>query len=349
MRIAGSDIVVDNKIIKTLQEIGELSQTGASEREIETEIVALLKELGWSRPHIKQDVSLSDKATDKADIVITVNNLSFLFEIKRNGELRGAEEQVRRYCRLLIPSPKMAFLTDGVRWTIFYVGREYILKLAELAWRDSADQIALFLQTMEQFRALPEDQTSLFEYLDLIDEGLQKRSDFVQANLVGYFVSTILYLLSVPRSKQIQSTPVPVESATQAPNSDVFQLPLLTPPLKYSKMQGILGGRNVDSWRSLVHAAIAASIESGMTAQQIHQITKVNLRDGTFAEGGFVPVANTSISVQGMEARRSWQVALTLAQRLKIPIEIEVTWYPQAPEELHSKVGTLKWHPEPNK
>ncbi len=122
-----------------LVEIAELSRSGAAERDIETEVVQVFKKAGWPRLQINQDVSVSEKANDRVDIILKLDNRpALLAEIKRYGKTHDAESQVRRYCSLVRPSPRLAFLTDGVRWIVYYVGQVGLIPiLDEIAARFS--------------------------------------------------------------------------------------------------------------------------------------------------------------------------------------------------------------------
>lgn len=181
-----------------LSELAELSCINVTERVIESEVVQLFREVGWPRLQIFQDVSLSDKAIDKADIVLKLDDrFSVLVEIKRKGKSQDAENQVRRYCSLLRPAPKLAILTDGQRWVLYYAGQTSIVRLLDASYQQMASQIEMIIASLNPQRLKVLHDDGLFEYLSIIDQAMQDFSDEARKRLEAHFAITVISRLAV--------------------------------------------------------------------------------------------------------------------------------------------------------
>ena len=111
-----------------LGEIGGIAR-GASERAIETEVVHVLKRAGWPRAQINQDVPISDKGVNKADIVLRLDGQPvILVEVKIRpfagcGQLGqsllppGAmPRSLLRNLHLSDPSAQLSKISDSCKW-----------------------------------------------------------------------------------------------------------------------------------------------------------------------------------------------------------------------------------------
>lgn len=340
-----------------LTELSELSKRGASERELETDIVGLFRQIGWSRTQIKQDVPLTPRGIDRADIVIRADERhSILIEVKGNGELRGAEEQVRRYCMLLTPRPRIAFLTDGTQWSVFYTSHSEVRKLFSGDVGKDIGTILDLLLVVTPERMGESDFGLRFDFLDAIDHGLSRLNTQEQLRLLPCYITTVLSLLGaelptvITEIKLLSPTVEPKavllkEPQPETPETELTMLDLRNPPLRYSKMRGTIGDVEVTSWRSAVHIAIKFAFDAGMSATEIRNISFVNMREEHFVEDGFAPVVGTPFCVQAMESNRSWSSAFCLLKRLNTPVDIAVNWTEKANDNWHGKQGILRWTP----
>ncbi len=354
-----------------LEELAEMSKR-ATEREIETEVVHLFKQIGWPRSDIKQDVPISDKGADKADIVLRLDGAPMiLVEVKKHGHLRDADHQVNRYCRLLRPSPKLAFLTDGVRWILYYVGQIGAISIQEASSPEETADIAAMLNAFNPVSLSGSLQAGVFQYLDIVEEGLQERSEDTQEYLRSFFISTVKALLLMPggnpKLDALSETAAPpqhqailskAESSMKAsppaaakrpgqPLDSVTEYDALHPPtLKFTSLVAAsFGNDTASNWNDLLRAAIRNTFSSGRTLQDIRRTTSINIQEGTVTERGYVPVAGTTLSLQGMTADESWQNALKLAQKLGCSIEATFRWQDKEQASHPGEAGVLRWQP----
>ena len=351
-----------------LAELAELSQKGAPERVLETEIVQVFKTVGWPRLQINQDEAIYDKATDKADIVLRIEQHPILFaEVKRFGSISDGEAQIRRYSSLLKPSPKFAILTDGVQWRIYYVGLSHpLLVLHENIMEDCA-QAANVLKSLapQQLRQL--EKSKAFGYLNLIEQALEGLSEEARIAMSSHFITTVRTLLTFcetaeqPRSLanivDIPSTPTVVQEARR-PDKPI-QLPpanstkklynaAAPPKLDYTRVKGRVGQENVSSWAALVHAAIRAAHQAGRTIKELQACTNLNFLSGVHdTDAGFKHVDGTTLSVQGTDANKAWIAAWNIAQLAHSEIEADFEWRDkeQVSPQLRGQQGTLRWFP----
>ena len=354
-----------------LEELVEISKR-ATEREIETEVVHIFKQIGWPRSQINQDVPISDKGADKADIVLRLDGVPIiLVEVKKHGHLRDADNQVNRYCRLLRPSPKLALLTDGVRWTLYYVGQIGAIPIQEASALEETADVATMLTAFNPTSLSAALQSGVFQYLDIVEEGLQERSDDTQKHLRQFFTSTVIALLmpsgspkpaSVPEMAaipQLQTIPPkeavsgteasPSHAAKRAvqPHDAVVEYNALhPPPLKFTSLVAASFGKDTASnWNDLLRAAVRNTFNSGRTLQDIRRTTGINIQEGTVIERGYAPVAGTTLSLQGMTADESWQNALKLAQKMECSIEATFRWQDKEQASHPGEAGVLRWQP----
>lgn len=349
-----------------LEELAEMSKR-ATEREIETEVVHIFKQIGWPRSQINQDVPISDKGADKADIVLRLNGVPMiLIEVKKHGHLRDADNQVNRYCRLLRPSPKLAFLTDGVRWILYYVGQVGAIPIQEASSLDEASSLGAMLLAFNPARLSGSLQAGVFQYLDIVEQGLQERSEDTQKHLRPFFAATAKALL-MPSESLMETSPKVAEanppytvteekvvqpriitkSFLRQGNSasteyDVFQ----PPPLSFTtNITANFAGNAATNWGDLLRVAVKNALGSGKTPQDIRRIADINIQEVESTEKGFALVPGTSLSVQGQPSDKSWQNALRLAQALNCEIEAKFRWTENAKAFNPGASGFLRWQP----
>lgn len=359
--------LISNTMKAELEEIAGMAR-GASEREIETEVVHVLKKAGWPRSQINQDVPISDKGADKADIVLRLNSQPvILVEVKKHGHSRDADNQVNRYCRLLRPSPKLALLTDGVRWVLYYVGRVGATPIREASVPTETDAVVSMLDAFAPTSLSTLLSAGVFQYLDIVEQGLQERSEDTQKHLRPFFASTVKALLMPggrsdetlsPTSAASQLQPASTEeqtshiqadersSALQDGDSLVECDPLRAPSLGFTtKITASFAGDAAKNWNDLLRVAVRTAFVSGRTKQDIQRMTSINIQEGSIEDKGYSPIEGTNLSVQGLNADEAWQNALKLAQSLGCAIEAKFHWKDNERASYPGKGGVLRWQP----
>ena len=350
-----------------LEELAEMSKR-ATEREIETEVVHLFKQIGWPRSQINQDVPISDKGADKADIVLRLDGAPMiLVEVKKHGQLRDADHQVNRYCRLLRPSPKLAFLTDGVRWTLYYVGQIGAIPIQEASALEETADVAAMLTSFNPISLSASLQSGVFQYLDVVEEGLQERSEETQKHLRKFFTSTVKVLLLMPSASLAETRPrvatadspsavteiqvvhpriVKKTTLQQGNGTSTEYDALQPPPLSFTtSIIATFAGNPAANWGDLLRVAVKNALDSGKTAQDIRRIADVNIQEEENTEKGFALIPGTNLSVQGQPSDKSWQNALRLAQALGCKIEAKFRWQDKEQASHPGEAGVLRWQP----
>lgn len=189
---------------KKLQELNRLSKGGASERTLETRIVLLLEYLGWSSDKIRQDVTVTAK--DRADIVVQADDsCTVLIEVKVYGEFKDAREQTERYCKLL--RPRLALLTDGDQWHIFYVGKVEITRLYTGEVESNIEGIIDYLLVITQERFNSAKLSERFSMLDSIDDAFSRLNNEDKVAYHIWHQTTIASFLRNAESVQPISDP----------------------------------------------------------------------------------------------------------------------------------------------
>ena len=341
---------------------------GASEREIETEVVHVFKEAGWPRAQINQDVPISDKGADKADIVLRLDSQPvILVEVKKYGHSRDADNQVNRYCRLLRPSPKLALLTDGVRWVLYYVGHVGAVPIQEAIVPVETDVVVSILTAFTPKNISTLLSTGAFQYLDIIEQGLGERSEDAQRQLRPFFASTVKALLMsagsvtgiAPPVVAVPQSPItPFEE--QPPHSQADRRALLqqdadapkeydpsrAPSLGFTtKVTASFAGDTAKNWNDLLRVAVRTALSSGRTRQDIQRMTGINIQDGSIEDKGYSLIEGTNVSVQGLNADEAWQNSLKLAQSVGCVIEARFCWKDNERASYPGQSGSLRWQP----
>jgi hypothetical protein len=351
-------------------ELEELAQTapGAAEREIETEVVYVLKQAGWPRSHINQDVPVSDKGADKADIVLKLDSKPvILVEIKKPGHSRDADNQVNRYCRLLRPSPKLALLTDGVRWVLYYVGKAGAIPIQEASVPSETETVVAILTALAPESLAASIDAGVFQYLDIVEQGLQERSEDAQKHLRPFFASTVKFLLipskkpvlddisgfvmpqNIPLQSTAQSISTRIDPKQIAPQENYEQVefdPFHPPSLAFTtELTAIFGSVAATKWNALLSVAVKSALDAGHTKQDIQHITKINIQEGRSTDKGFSQIVGTQLSIQGQDANHAWQNTLRLAQTLECEIKAEFRWKDIEKAAYPGKHGIIHWQP----
>jgi hypothetical protein len=355
-----------------LEEIAEAAR-GASEREIETEVVHLFKGLGWPRSQINQDVPISDKGADKADIVLRLDGQPvILVEVKKHGHSRDADNQVNRYCRLLRPSPKLALLTDGVRWVLYHVGQVGALPIQVAVIPAETASVVSMLNALSPEILSASLHAGVFQYLDIVEQALRERSEEAQKHLRPFFASTVKSLLMpgagstgsvLPVTMMPQNVPVQVKELAEKEQSGKASVTRKQPDQEENDTRGeydpgqppsltfttlttaSFAGNTATNWNDLLRISVKTALTSGQTKHDIQRITSVNIQDGTVSERGYSPLTGTDVSVQGQTADEAWQNALKLARKIGCVIEAKFRWRDNEKASHPGASGVLRWSP----
>lgn len=355
-----------------LKDIADRSRSGASEREIETDLVQVFRSIGWPRAQIKQDVPVSDRAIDKVDIILSLDeHPALLVEVKRHGLTRDAEGQLRRYCALRRPA--LALLTDGVRWVIYYVGQRDITIIIEESGEAGLSVVADFLSALVPMGMDGLMREGVFNYLNLVDEALLRHSTEERHRLLPHFVATAnALLLPVEHSRVTQaevklSPIVPPDATPQTQSRKCDQAPSNhpaassqsgdyhtydpdhPPSLLHTGVEAAKFGQTpASNWNSLIRVAVGTAYKAGILTSTLRHRLKLQLAEGTGMDGGYVSVPDTPLAVQRMESSRAWQNVLLLARELQVEVEVKFYWQNKPEAARPGETAILRWPPNRN-
>jgi len=319
-----------------LKEAAELSLSGVAERTVETCVVGVFRSTGWSLRQIEQDVPVSDRAVDRADIAIRIGDRPFLVaEVKRYGQIREGQLSIRRYCALV--RPKFAVVTDGVRWIFYYAGQSDLFELLDRTVPEDLADVVTILSALGPANVDALVDAGAFAYLDTIVRALSELSEDARKPLSPHFAMTVATTLG--HGSQIR----PRRGGGQS-GDDGHEVP----DLRHTSIsRACFGEDSVSSWTALVYAAIRHALTvSGRSLADLRQIVGAQIVEGELNDRGFRPVAGTSVSVQGMEARRAWRDALAVARDTNTRVLVEFMWQKDTGAAKSGEVATLEWNPE---
>lgn len=80
------------------------------------------------------------------------------------------------------------------------------------------------------------------------------------------------------------------------------------------------------AWREFVNMGIQYALQKGLAYEVIGNVLALNIKRGEFHEHGFLPVANTDISLQNMAADRAAKSLIRLSRHLNCDLEILIEW-----------------------
>lgn len=107
-----------------------------------------------------------------------------------------------------------------------------------------------------------------------------------------------------------------------------------------------IGGNNPGNrWANLITAGISIAVKLGYSISDLQRNTSINLIKGQEHERGFKFVPNTGLSYQGMDANKTWENALKLAQLTKQKIYVEFEWTNNPNAIFPGKKEILFWEP----
>lgn len=331
-----------------LREAAELSLSGVAERTIETCIVNILRSAGWSLRQIEQDVPVSDKGIDRADVVVRHQDRPLLLaEVKRYGQMRDGQSAIRRYCALM--RPRVAVLTDGVRWIFYYVGPSDVYEIFDGAVPEKLAEVAAILTALAPKNIEALLSSAAFGYLDMVARGLGDLSEDARRPLMPHFAMTVGALLS--HGAHVRPLPSRRKGSTGEPCTEtpVSYSPDGPPDLRHTSiLRGHFADEEISSWTSLVHAAVRhALLHAGRSLGELQQVVGAHIVEGELSDRGFRPVHGTQVSVQGMEARRAWNDALAVARDTGARLELHFTWQQVEGAARPGEHGVLQWPASP--
>jgi len=94
-------------------------------------------------------------------------------------------------------------------------------------------------------------------------------------------------------------------------------------------------------WNSILVAAIRAAIQHGATPNQISNNLLANHISGTKDDGGYKPIPEAGLSVQGQDANNAWKSTAYLADAFGITVEVTFIWQNNPKAALPGQAGRM--------
>jgi hypothetical protein len=94
-------------------------------------------------------------------------------------------------------------------------------------------------------------------------------------------------------------------------------------------------------WNGILVATIRAAWQHGATLNQISSNLLANHYSGVKDEGGYKPIPDVGLSVQGQDAKNAWKSTAYLASAFGIPVEVAFIWQNNPRAALPGQAGRM--------
>jgi len=122
--------------------------------------------------------------------------------------------------------------------------------------------------------------------------------------------------------------------------------PLSPPDLLHTRVEGTLGDIHFRKWNELVRLAHVEAFKKAGSFENLRAATHSQIRNGNHeGDSGFHYLPDIGVSVQGVDARHAWTYALRLAQYMKKPLRVQVTWRNNEKAAYPGETATMEWLP----
>jgi len=331
----------------------------------------ILQNLNWPVNDVRIVRPEYTVATQRVDIALFHNNQPFIFlEAKKIGGADGAEKQLFEYA--FHSGVPILILTDGPTWHYFLTAglgsyeQRKVSKLDLLEYDDLDQLCTKFSDYLEYENVisgkskliLEEDYKSIYRereiastlpnaWIKILDEEDELLFEIIAnkvEELCNYKPNKNLIFNFL---KEISSSPKVIKPV----------LPFVSPSGKMRiKPSGSLGFTRIlkcrfsdnipgARWANLITTGIELAVRKGFNLSILQSKTTMNLINGEEHERGFKYVARAKISYQGMDANKTWENALKLAQLINEEIYVEFEWTNNPNAIYPGKKETLFWKP----
>jgi len=97
--------------------------------------------------------------------------------------------------------------------------------------------------------------------------------------------------------------------------------------LKHTKViNGRVGRERVNNWNHLSQIIHSIAYEKLGSFEKVAEITSANIVKGKRTDKGFRFLSRANLSIQGESATKVWNNSLSLAKKIRVPIELEIEW-----------------------
>ena len=121
--------------------------------------------------------------------------------------------------------------------------------------------------------------------------------------------------------------------------------PLSPPDMKHTKILSVTidnETRQAISWKELVVFVHEIALKLGIGKEKLQEISPSNIEDGIYESSGFHYIKSLDMSIQNVDAQKSWLNAYRLAKNLNKSIKILFQWSDKDNIKYRGKQGTFE-------
>ena len=118
-----------------------------------------------------------------------------------------------------------------------------------------------------------------------------------------------------------------------------------TPGLSFTRILfASINKRKVDkiNWVGLLLSVVGLVKAQGLSVEQLVRELQVPTRASAYAKDGFKFYPDLGISIQGQSAADAWKEVSRLAQKYRIPVEVQFQWRENEKAQHPGKVGVIR-------
>jgi hypothetical protein len=104
-------------------------------------------------------------------------------------------------------------------------------------------------------------------------------------------------------------------------------------------------GQTASNWNDLVQVAHLWALQRLGSFEELRSISLSKISSGRRSDSGYHPVADLNLSVQNVDSNLAWRNTVNLAQRLRVPVEVEFEWRQAEGSANPGQRGSLVWAP----
>lgn len=331
----------------------------------------ILQKLNWPANDVRVVRPEYTVGNQRVDIALFHNNQPFIFiEAKKIGAADGAERQLFEYA--FHSGVPILILTDGPTWHFFLTAglgtyeQRKVNKLDLIEYDDLEQLCSKFIDYLDYSNVITgktqkilqkdyEDINREREIIRTLPNAWKKIIDENDELLFELVANKVEELCNYKPSKGLVFKYLSKLNVEKGPVEPIVLKDVHTAKLRI-KPSGSLGftriincsfgGNNPGNrWANLITAGISMAVKLGYSINDLQRHTSINLIKGEEHERGFKFIPKTGLSYQGMDANKTWENALKLAQLTKQKIYVEFEWTSNPNAIYPGKKEILFWEP----
>ncbi|MCX7611141.1 MAG: type I restriction endonuclease [Ignavibacterium sp.] len=311
----------------------------------------------------------------RVDLALFYNNKPFIFiEAKKIGAADGTERQLFEYA--FHTGVPILILTDGPTWHFFLTAglgnyeQRKVAKLDLMEYDDLEQLITKFKDYLEfnnvisgkSLLILQKEYTDInrereiLQTIPLAWEKIVEEEEDLLFELIATKVEELCnykpnkqavfnFLKNANQTKEISiKKTVPVKETIET-HTKIKIKP--SGSLGFTRIKECIFGNEHpgNRWANLISCGLKIAVRMGLSFTDIQRNTTINLVRGEQHDRGFKFVPQAGISYQGMDANRTWENALKLAQLTKQKIYVKFEWTNNPNSRYPGREEILYWEP----